>query len=253
LGWALIKSSHISDDNRARVLEIAISALSLTKNAAWLVLMKNAVASEHSTLVSPFAGQACNIAYQEGFEAMAELELVDPLLALLRECVRSRIASFASCESLTVVIRYNCHFLKHTAGSEAKSALSLACSLLSAPFGGNTDTFQLQLEQVMGNEGAGVLLVLTLLEAANGDMPSSLISDIADALYNFWSTCTSPQARSWITEATAQHCRNLGKSNEKHQAEFLNELLGEACSTDNRKFKRCLKAFCGGKKKGANN
>ena len=37
---------------------------------------------------------------------------------------------------------------------------------------------------------------------------------------------------------------------EQHRREFVSELLGPECAADVRKFKRCLKQFCGGKKMG---
>ena len=98
----------------------------------------------------------------------------------------------------------------------------------------------------MGQEGGGVAVVKALFDAANGRMPPNHIIDIAETLHAFMVEAPREVARAWVAAAALQHRPGLSQA---ALEAFLQEALSAECAKDVRKLKRCVKAFCGGKKK----
>ena len=124
---------------------------------------------------------------------------------------------------------------------------------------------------VLCERGAGVALVRAMLECANGLMPPGLVTDVAAALYAAWMAVGDGRMAEWLHGALGGDRDGFPRdSTTKEQKEdFIGLLLflhadasghgdlgpsrlgktGE--KHDLRRFKRCLKAFCGGKKSGS--
>ena len=104
-------------------------------------------------------------------------------------------------------------------------------------------------------------------------MPPGMVTDISAALFATWAACGDRVFGTWLAEALGGDRDGFPrKSTTRDQkASFVNELLGtfgdagdagdagdrtsprEAspeARMDLRRFKRCVKAFCGGKKVG---
>tara|TARA_B100000405_G_C16626377_1_gene389672 strand:- start:107 stop:958 length:852 start_codon:yes stop_codon:yes gene_type:complete len=124
---------------------------------------------------------------------------------------------------------------------------------------------------VLCERGAGVALVRAMLECANGLMPPGLVTDVSAALYAAWMAVGDGRMAEWLHGALGGDRDGFPRdSTTKEQKEdFIGLLLflhadasghgdlgpsrlgktGE--KHDLRRFKRCLKAFCGGKKSGS--
>ncbi len=124
---------------------------------------------------------------------------------------------------------------------------------------------------VLCERGAGVALVRAMLECANGLMPPGLVTDVSAALYAAWMAVGDGRMAEWLRGAVGGDRDGFPRdSTTKEQKEdFIGLLLflhadasghgdlgpsrlgktGE--KHDLRRFKRCLKAFCGGKKSGS--
>jgi hypothetical protein len=98
----------------------------------------------------------------------------------------------------------------------------------------------------MGQEGGGVAVVKALFDAANGLMPPNHIIDIAETLHAFMAEAPREVAHAWVAAAALQHKPGLSQA---ALEAFLQEATSAECAKDARKLKRCVKAFCGGKKK----
>lgn len=101
--------------------------------------------------------------------------------------------------------------------------------------------------------GSGTDVVLSLLLAASGAMPPDIVLPVSYCLHSVWLSVGQAAFVSWLTAAvlqvapaTAPWVRN------RHiiKVGFVTELTDASCLTDTTKFKRLLKSFCGGKKKG---
>ena len=102
--------------------------------------------------------------------------------------------------------------------------------------------------------GAGARLVLCLLLAAAGDMPPDAMMQIAGALHAMWLAVGTQQLAPWLEGAVvhlAPASAPWAQQKQVTRAAFLRDLLDPACTADLTRFKRLLKLFCGGKKKGS--
>ncbi|KXZ45023.1 hypothetical protein GPECTOR_59g631 [Gonium pectorale] len=123
----------------------------------------------------------------------------------------------------------------------------------------------------------GSLLTLSLMVAAAGGMPPDLMLPIATCLHGAWQAMGEARFRAWVHAAATelsgvtQKTGGGGGAGGPHLAAAvapsplfpwarlqpevlylsLSELWGEECERDVMRFKRALKALCGGKKKGA--
>jgi len=99
---------------------------------------------------------------------------------------------------------------------------------------------------------AGSQLLLALLLAASGDMPADLILPIATALHQIWGAVGTSRFARWLEVAllvmSPEHAP-WHKMKLESKSAFLQELLSQDMETDITRFKRHIKAFCGGKKK----
>ena len=124
---------------------------------------------------------------------------------------------------------------------------------------------------ILCERGGGIALVRAMLECANGLMPPGLVTDVSAALYASWMSVGDARMGEWLHGALGGDKDGFPRdSTTKEQKEdFLGLLLflhadasghgdlgparigktGE--KHDLRRFKRCLKAFCGGKKSGS--
>ena len=112
--------------------------------------------------------------------------------------------------------------------------------------------------------GIGPSIVRGMLQCACGVMPPGLVTDISAALFLIWSACGDAVFGSWLVEALGPDRNGFPRKTTtiEQKTFFVNELLGlpdEAVPVgereaivkmDLRRFKRVVKAFCGGKKVG---
>ena len=193
--------------------------------------------------------------------------MTEAFLRCLAACTKARVTALASPPALREAAHCVTLSLRGTHSAVALAALQAAlqlllcvlpapASMLAAGKGqGGADVFSAAAGQVMVEEGGGVALVRTLLEGANGALPPNHVVDIASTLHAFLvafageaSPHVSQLARAWVASAAALHRPSLS---EAALAEFVEEATGMDCVKDVRKLKRSVKAFCGGKKKGA--
>lgn len=93
--------------------------------------------------------------------------------------------------------------------------------------------------------------MLKLLEAANGAMPPSHVIDVATTLHSILGLVGDVRFRILLEEALRMS-ENFPRSGTSDTAKlsFVTMLLSDQCKGDVRYFKRIIKGFCGGKKKG---
>jgi hypothetical protein len=119
----------------------------------------------------------------------------------------------------------------------------------------------------------GARLLRAMLRCACGSMPPGMVTDISAALFATWAACGDRVFGTWLAEALGGDRDGFPRKSTTldQKASFVNELLGtfgdagdagdagdrtsprEAspeAKMDLRRFKRCVKAFCGGKKVG---
>ena len=122
--------------------------------------------------------------------------------------------------------------------------------------GGGGDALANALAGVMFVEGgsAAVALLRAVLEAGNGKMPPSMISDIAASLHLVWSTLgTEAFQRLLLLALGDEHdAFPKAKTTMEDKTLWVNSLTTDTARMDARVFKRLLKAFFGGKKVGSN-
>lgn len=102
----------------------------------------------------------------------------------------------------------------------------------------------------------GPVLVLGLLLAASGGMPPDLMLPISTCLHSAWQAMGAARFRSWLVSATfelggvvPEGLAPWAKLKPEVVGAMLAEVLAEECASDLLRFKRALKALCGGKKK----
>jgi hypothetical protein len=98
------------------------------------------------------------------------------------------------------------------------------------------------------------VLVRALLEAGNGAMPPSMITDISACLHQVWSTYGDEAFSVALTKSLGGEDDRFPKKNTsmEDKREWVVFLTQETCKSDARVFKRMLKSFLGGKKVGKN-
>eukprot|EP00798_Chlamydomonas_sp_ICE-L_P018526 gene18526-25033_t len=116
-----------------------------------------------------------------------------------------------------------------------------------------------QLREQM-DRGGGAKVLLTLLSAASGCMPPNMLLSISSTVHLIWTALGTPRFGAWLRTAIVCDAATLGMPTTAHlswrrmkneaKLEFLQELLSEESASDANKFKKHLKTFCGGKKKG---
>jgi hypothetical protein len=180
------------------------------------------------------AGSACG----DG-NGQAARDAGAPLLRLLSACAAAAVplaapgAMRAACAACAACLQL-------TSGDDARAACALAAALLtSAPL----------LTSPEG-DALGAHLTHALLRAANGALPPDAVSVAAGALHAGWRAGGDVRAAAWLQAALADPELPRRGTAPKAKAEFLAALLEPANAADERRFKRALKAFCGGKKKG---
>jgi len=99
--------------------------------------------------------------------------------------------------------------------------------------------------------GAGAQVVLAMLLAASGGMPPDLILPVATALHHVWAAVGTQRFSKWLEAAVLvlapEHAPWFKQRQEAKQA-AVKELLSKDME-DLSRFKKNIKAFCGGKKK----
>lgn len=101
--------------------------------------------------------------------------------------------------------------------------------------------------------GLGVELVLGLMLAASGGMPSDVVLPVALCLHAMWLTVGPTLFQAWLQAAVLQAAPESAPwARVRHtlKAQFVQSLTERSCLTDVTKFKGILKSFCGGRKKG---
>ena len=107
--------------------------------------------------------------------------------------------------------------------------------------------------QVLLAGGGALALVAALVDAACGALPPSLVTAAAGSLHAGWAAAGDEHMRAWLAQALARPgCPRPGTT-EAAKRTFVTQLLAEANRRDVRRFKRTLKAFCGGKKHAPSN
>ncbi|PSC72785.1 hypothetical protein C2E20_3887 [Micractinium conductrix] len=100
----------------------------------------------------------------------------------------------------------------------------------------------------------GASLLLRLLLAASGAMPPYMVVPIADALHRCWRTVGDARFGAWLRSAAlgsaAPDEAPWRRWKPEAAAAAVVDLLSSQNVGDPRRFKRLLKVFCGGKKKG---
>jgi hypothetical protein len=121
------------------------------------------------------------------------------------------------------------------------------------------------------NASRGSRLIRAMFRCACGVMPPGMVTDVSAALFATWAACGDHVFGTWLLEALGGDKDGFPRrsTTREQKAFFARELLGtlgdvpgdapERTSTreaspeakmDLRRFKRCVKAFCGGKKVG---
>ena len=128
-------------------------------------------------------------------------------------------------------------------GSAAPAKISTSRALLTKGYGSEGD-----------GGSAAVALLRAVLEAGNGKMPPSMISDIAASLHLVWSTLgTEAFQRLLLLALGDEHdAFPKAKTTMEDKKLWVNSLTTDTARMDARVFKRLLKAFFGGKKVGSN-
>jgi hypothetical protein len=134
--------------------------------------------------------------------------------------------------------------LAGTAGEDARAACALAGALLAAPLLARC------ADADAGSVAAGVQLVHALMCAANGALPPDCVSLTSDALHAGWRAAGDARFAAWLSASLADPLMPRAHTPPRAKTDFAAALTHARNVTDARRFKRVLKAFCGGKKKG---
>ena len=123
----------------------------------------------------------------------------------------------------------------------------------------------------VANASRGSRLIRAMFRCACGSMPPGMVTDVSAALFATWAACGDHVFGTWLAEALGGDKDGFPRrsTTREQKAFFARELLGtlgdvpgdapertaprEAspeAKMDLRRFKRCVKAFCGGKKVG---
>eukprot|EP00941_MAST-03F_sp_MAST-3F-sp1_P002882 g2882.t1 len=104
------------------------------------------------------------------------------------------------------------------------------------------------IEESCVKKGNGTEIFKSLLYAAAGGMPSWMLSNVVVALHKFCIAFGINQSKLWLEQVLCDDCfKRVGK---KCKLEFANQLMNGRNFKDKTKFKRLVKHFCGGKRKG---
>ena len=87
-----------------------------------------------------------------------------------------------------------------------------------------------------------------MLLAAHGAMPSGMLRPLSTALHNWCAGLDAARLRAWLSAALAPPGFPRAGTKAAAKAKFVEELPPSV--VDAKLFKKLLKAFCGGKKKG---
>ena len=87
-----------------------------------------------------------------------------------------------------------------------------------------------------------------VLLAANGAMPSGMLRPLSTALHSWCAGLDAARLRAWLGAAIAPPDFPRTGVKDATKAKFLEELPPSVA--DAKLFKKLMKAFCGGKKKG---
>jgi hypothetical protein len=96
--------------------------------------------------------------------------------------------------------------------------------------------------------GAGAQLVLALLLAASGGMPSDVVLPVSHALHALWLAVGKALFERWLQDAVltlAPPGAPWAQLRHVSKLAFLHDIADRACVTDTARFKRLLKVGCG--------
>jgi hypothetical protein len=157
------------------------------------------------------------------------------LLVLLHAGVSHRAPPFITSGALAAAATAAASALTvRMEGDEAEACGRAACALAA--------------ELLRCQEAAphGVALVRALLAAAAGGLPPECVTNAAEAAHAGWVAAGDQRTAGWLRDALHEP-PHMGASPAAREA-FVAALLVEENRRDVRRFKRVLKAFCGGKK-----
>ncbi len=233
-GVAAELASALWATTAADAMTLAVTAYSAGAQPAFLTLLQRCVTARcgGGDAAAAAALAAAGIALAHGAAGVRDAGA--PLLRLLTACVIATPAQLP--DALPTVAAVCTASLSHAAGDDARAACSFAGTLLT--HAGAT-----------GDAGWCTPLVHALLCAANGALPPDCVSDVAAALHAGWRAAGDERFRLWLAGALADPALPRPGIALAAKANFGASLVEPANASDLRRFKRLLKAFCGGKKK----
>lgn len=256
---------------KCNALAAAVAAFATGRQPMLLQTLRTAVEAE----VGPhFTAGSAALAAAAAFSSSPTPESAAPLTRLLASCVSSRsaalIAPSGSSPPLLDVVHFSIASLRAPTASleQARAATELASVVICSPFppakAAPSEALPLDdagLHAVAFRDAASSMLlqptvassvVAALLDAAAGLLPPSCISDVADALHAAWLAAGDEQMRAWLLAGVTDWARPspLPHLTLTQDVAFVDSLLDIVNRSDPRRFKRCLKTRCGGKKKG---
>ena len=92
-------------------------------------------------------------------------------------------------------------------------------------------------------------LLYGILMAANGNMPSNVLEEIVNSFHNIWMKTSDDIMRLVLRRIMTIKSFPSAKTKEKTKEVFVTQIICDECRRSKARFKKLLKAFCGGKKK----
>ena len=92
-------------------------------------------------------------------------------------------------------------------------------------------------------------LLYGILMAANGNMPSNVLEEIVNSFRNLWMATSDELMQSVLRRIMTINTFPSVKTKEKTKELFVVQIICDECRRSKARFKKLLKAFCGGKKK----
>jgi hypothetical protein len=92
-------------------------------------------------------------------------------------------------------------------------------------------------------------LLYSILMAANGNMPSNVLEEIVKTFRNLWIGTSDELMQSVLRRIMTINTFPSTKTKDKTKQVFIAQIISDECRQSKARFKKLLKAFCGGKKK----
>jgi|UPI000491479C hypothetical protein len=93
-------------------------------------------------------------------------------------------------------------------------------------------------------------IMFGLFSAANGGMPSGVLDELVAAIRDVWTNTEGNTMKAWLTIMMTFDAKFPSPAmKDKTKQVFVESLICEECWKSKARFKKLLKAFCGGKKK----